>query len=94
MLLFAFLKSIRDADFPAFLKTLRLIAKWMFIMDHVHYSRWLPIFIKDLEELDPNTLEAFQKGYFTIKRSNRTFSNIGIDQAHQQNNKLVKIHGD
>ena len=40
------------------------------------------------------TLEAFKKGYFTVKRSNRTFSNIGIDQAHEQNNKLVKIHGE
>ena len=53
----------------------------------------MPVFIKDLGDLDPTTLEAFKKGYFTVKRSNRTFSNIGIDQAHEQNNKLVKIHG-
>ena len=94
MLLFAFIRSLRDADFPAFLNALRLITKWMLILNHVHYSRWLPVFIKDLEDLDPPTLEAFKKGYFTVKRSNRTFSNIGIDQAHEQNNKLVKIHGE
>ena len=30
---------------------------------------------------------------FTIQKSNRTFSSIGIDQAHEQNNKIVKIDG-
>ena len=61
-------------------------------MDHVHYSQWIPIFIKDVEELDPTTFETFQKRYFTIKRSDRIFSNIAVDETHEQNNKLVKIH--
>ena len=55
MLLFAFIRSLRDADFPAFLNALRLITKWIFILNHVHYARWLPVFIKDLEDLDPPT---------------------------------------
>ena len=33
------------------------------------------------------------KGYFTVKKSKRKVSNIGIDQAHEQNNKLIKIDG-
>ena len=32
-------------------------------------------------------------GKFTINQSGKPFSNIGIDQAHEQNNKLVKIDG-
>ena len=92
-LLFAFIKSLRDADFPAFLNSLKMIARWMFILDHTHYARWLPVFIKDLQDLDLDTLDQFKKGYFIIKRSKNTFSNMGIDQAHEQNNKLIKIHG-
>ena len=65
----------------------------MFSLDHLHYTRWLTVFIKDLEQLNPEVLNAFKKGYFTLKPIKRIFSNIGIDQAHEQNNKLVKIHG-
>ena len=65
----------------------------MFALDHTHYARWIPVFIQDLEELDAETLTVFEKGYFTVKKSNRVFSNMGIDQAHEQNNKIVKIHG-
>ena len=93
VLLFDFVKSLRDADFTSFLNALKRICQWMFSMDHTHYARWLPVFINDLEKLDNSTRSKFEKGYFTIKRSNRPFSNIGIDQAHEQNNKIVKIRG-
>ena len=33
------------------------------------------------------------KGHFTIKKTERVFSAIGIDQAHEQNNKSVKRDG-
>ena len=31
------------------------------------------------------------KGFFLICKSKRHFSNIAIDQAHEQNDKLIKI---
>ena len=92
-LLFTFIKSLRDADFELFLDCLKSINKWMFSLDHLHYARWLTVFVKYLEQLKPEVLNAFKKGYFTVKPSKRIFSNIGIDQAHEQNTKLVKIHG-
>ena len=36
--------------------------------------------------------DEFVNGDFTIKKTERIFSAIGIDQAHEQNNKSVKIH--
>ena len=33
------------------------------------------------------------KDHFTIKKTERIFSAIGIDQAHKQNNKSMKIDG-
>ena len=47
-LLFTFIKSLRDADFELFPDCLKSIKKWMFSLDHVHYARWLTVFIKDL----------------------------------------------
>ena len=96
ILLFMFVRSLRQADFDLFVRSLRDIIPWMFALDHVHYARWLPVFLEDLLALPSeqrHTFECFLKGYFTIKKSNRDFSNIGIDQAHEQNNKLVKIDG-
>ncbi len=92
-ILFSFIKSIREADFSHFLVCLKNIIPWMFALDHTHYARWISVFIKDLSHLDPPVYDAFQKGFFTVKRSKRDFSNMGVDQAHEQNNKMVKIHG-
>ena len=66
----------------------------MFALDHIQYARWMSVFLADLQQIHlkyPSVFEAFKKGYFTVKNSSRIFSNIGADQAHEQNNKLVKI---
>jgi hypothetical protein len=56
----------------------------------------MPVFVQDLSSLEmkqKETYEAFAKGYFTVRKTNRVFSNMGIDQAHEQNNKILKIDG-
>jgi len=95
-LLFTFTKSLRDADFCLFVQCIKDIMPWMFALDHTHYSRWMSVFLQDLQLIPskyPSIFEEFKRGYFTVKNGNREFSNIGIDQAHEQNNKLVKIEG-
>ena len=96
VLLFMFIKSLRSADFPLFVGCLKEIITWMFALDHIHYARWMTVFLEDLFLLpcsQRTTFECLSKGYFTVKKSNRVFSNMGIDQAHEQSNKLVKIDG-
>ena len=46
-----------------------------------------------MKHLPVEIFEEFTRGNFTVKKSNRTFSSIGIDQAHEQNNKVVKVDG-
>ena len=67
----------------------------MFALDHTNYSRWLPFFLEDLKKLDKNEAiyQNFLQGFFAVSRSNRKFSRMGIDQAHKQNNKIVKVDG-
>ena len=68
----------------------------MFALDHTHYARWLSVYVADLlslEEKNDKLYEEMTKGFFLICKSKRHFSNIAIDQAHEQNNKLIKIDG-
>ena len=52
--------------------------------------------IRDMESLDkeiPSVASEFRKGNFVVQKSHRAFSSIPIDQAHKQNNKVVKGDG-
>ena len=46
-----------------------------------------------MKNLPNEVFEQFARGHFTVKQSDRQFSAIAIDQAHEQNNKIVKIDG-
>ena len=79
-----------------FLVSLEQIVPWMFAFDHTHYARWMSIFINDLKLLPSRhstIYEEFCKGDFTVQKSRKLFSSMAEDQAHEQNNKLVKIDG-
>lgn len=95
-LLLQFIFSIRTANFKLFVATLKNICPWTFALDAVHYSRWLPIFVRDLEELPdrhPALYEEFLHGNFTSNRTTAAFSSISDDQFHEQNNKMIKCDG-
>ena len=68
----------------------------MFALDHFHYSRWLSVFLHDLERLedtDENVFQNFMEGCFVVNKSGKPFSCIAEDQAHRQNNKRIKGDG-
>ena len=65
----------------------------MFALDHTHYSRWLPVHIRDmslLSETHPVILAEFLAGKFVVYKTSNKFSAIAIDQCHEQNNATVK----
>lgn len=41
----------------------------------------------------PEVAKEFSEGNFVVRKSARPFSAIAIDQAHEQNNALVKGDG-
>ena len=68
----------------------------MFALDHVHYSRWLSVFLHDLERLEDtneNIFQNFMEGRFVINKNGKPFSCIAEDQAYEQNNKRIKWDG-
>ena len=46
-----------------------------------------------LAEKHPAVYQEFLHGNFTVNKTGRAFSNIAIDQAHEQNNACVKGDG-
>ena len=78
-------RSLWEANFSLFISCLSSICTWVFALDHA-YARWLPVFINNLSFLrDNNNLvfDAFFNGFFTVRKSERPFSNMATDQAHE-----------
>ena len=46
-----------------------------------------------LSHFHPDIHTEFVKGHFTVKKTSNAFSNLAIDQAHEQNNAVVKDDG-
>ena len=49
--------------------------------------------LNDMKRLPDSIKEAFNQGNITVKKTSRVFSAMGIDQAHEQNNRVVKVDG-
>ena len=45
LMLLKFVASIRKGDFAQYVKTVSALATWLFTLDKVNYSRWLPVHI-------------------------------------------------
>ena len=68
----------------------------------VFLSRQLQLFSMDfssshnmviLSHLPPSIYAEFMKGHFTVQKTDHSFLNIAIDQAHEQHNCIVKDDG-
>ena len=87
-----FVRAHRTKNFNLFVETLEALVPWFFALDHINYARWIPIYIRDMKSLPLSIKEQFDSCWVVQKTSNR-FSCMPIDQAHEQNNKLVKGSG-
>ena len=90
-----FVRSFREANFLLMLATLKNIVLLIFALDHLHYSRWLPVFINDLESLpitNPALYKEFVSGKFAVPATSTSFSKMAYDHIHEQNNKIIKAN--
>ena len=96
LLLLIFIASLRDGNFPLYVQSLIKMMPWFFALNHHNYSRWLPIHIHDMSNLQSvhaQVHEMFLKGNFVVNKSTHRFSGLPLDHAHEQNNSLVKGDG-
>ena len=90
---FLIIRSFREANIDLLVASLELMVPLFFSLDHVHYSRWVPVFIQGLKLLPvklPSLYDQFKKGNFVVSTRDNSFSKIAMDQAQEHNNKKIK----
>ena len=76
--------SFRQADWKAYLSSLRRSIPLFFAIGKINYCRWAPIHYKEclnLENLHPKLFEAFNQVYFVVNHTSRRVSSVPVDQA-------------
>ena len=87
-----FVRSHRERNFQLYVEVIEALAPWFFALDHTNYARWLPVHIRDMKSIPQSALNMFQSCW-VFQKTNKRFSSIPLDQAHEQNNKIVKDVG-
>ena len=65
-----------------------------FALDHHNYASWIPAHIRDIESLPSTILQEIEEHHhWVVRKTTNRFSTIPIDQAHEQNNEVVKGSG-
>lgn len=72
IILLRFVRSIREANYSMYRDSLKETMPWFFLLDHHNYSRWLPIHLKDIFDVEiklPDVSHAFPSGRFSFSSS-------------------------
>jgi len=88
--------AMRAGDFSEYVQSLRQLVPWCFALDHINYARSLSLHLRDMNSLvqqHPTVYQHFCAGRFVAHKTNRPFSGMALDQAHEQLNALVKGDG-
>lgn len=96
LLVLDLVRSIREGKFLLYVQLLSKLVPWMFALDLTNYSRWLPVHIKDLvqiQEMHPSVYSKFEEGFFVVQKTQHHFSKIALDQNHEQMNEVIKGDG-
>ena len=93
-LILIFVRAHREKNFPLYVEVLEELTPLFFALDHVNYSRWMPVHIRYMKSLpDPIKDEFENHSHWVLSKTMNTFSAIPFDQAHEQKNKIVKVSG-
>ena len=78
------------------MESLSELAPYFFALDHKHYARWLSVHFRDMAMIEtrhPLMAQEIKNCHFAMHSTGKRFSAIAIDQAHEQNNKMIKGDG-
>ena len=93
-LILIFVRAHREKNFSLYVEALEKRTPLFFALDHINYSRWVPVHIRDVKCLPGSIRDQFEnQGHWVLSKTNNKFSAIPIDQAHEQENALVKGSG-
>ena len=87
------IRSEREGNFRLYILAFPKLIKWYFIFEKFNYSQWLSVHLFELmtvETIFPDIYENFNKGFFTFRKLENQFSQMPLDQVHEQNNRTMK----
>ncbi|CAE1259085.1 unnamed protein product [Acanthosepion pharaonis] len=90
-------RAFREGNFNLYRESLSELIPYLFANNNVNYARWLPIHLRDMISLEkqyPEVVREFHNGNFVFHKIDRNFSAMAIDQAHEQNNAVIKGEGE
>ena len=96
LIIFILIRSFREGNFTLYHEAFSGVIPYFFANNNVNYAHWLPVHLKNmmcLEQQHPEVAREFHKGNFVVHKSRREFSAIAINQAHEQNNTVIKGDG-
>ena len=73
-------------------RLLKDLFPYFFICRHTNYTRWLPVFLRDMARLPlihPSVHDAFLQGKFVVQCSNKKLSLMAIDQSQEHSIKFL-----
>ena len=92
ILVMIFVRSHHVNNIELYIESLEALTPWFFALDHTNYAHWVPIHLRDMKSLPGDVKDDFQRCW-VLRKTHNKFSCIPIDQAHEQNNDLVKGSG-
>ena len=75
ILIFIFIRSHREGNFPLYVETLEALVPWFFALDHTNYARWVPVHIRDMKSLPSAVSKDLQK-YWVVAKTKRLVPEI------------------
>ena len=63
-----------------------------FVLDH-NNARWVPPYIRDMKKI-PQSIQNNIKHFWVFPKTSKRFSAMPLDQAHDQNNAMLKDSGE
>ena len=91
MMLLQFVKAERTGNWRLHLAAASSMTPYFFAHDRHNYSRWLPVYLADMEQLQqkhPTVYQRFMEGDHIISRSSQPFSSVWTDMALEQSINL------
>ena len=72
------IKAERVGNLDLYIEALQKATPWFFALDHYHYARWIPVFLRDLQSLELQQRACLQE-FWVVNKTQKRFSHIVYD---------------
>ena len=97
LLILRFIRATKEGNWSLHMRCVREMIPWFFCYDHTNYSRYMSVYLCEMQclpESHPAAFEQLVRGEFAVQQSCTSFSQVPVDQALEQSvNRDTKTSG-